>query len=385
MKVNSKLVPVIFFFLTMGCIEPFTPDIDDHQPVLVIEGNITNEEGYQYITISRSSIVGKEEHYFPERLSDVIILDDKGNSFNCDEYSGGHYRCWMGQEYLTAGTQYKVNVKTQDGREYESDFDELLACPPIDKIYYEVQERATYDPQFPEYGIQLYVETDATGNFVDNFRWKIIETWEYHSEYLLEYYYDGDFKEFFGPKDSLFYCWKTEPVNEIYTISTKQLSSKNLKVPVRFVSNQTNRLKYGYTALVKQYSLSDAAFEYWDKIQKQVQETGGLYETQPLRIFGNIRCISHPEEIALGFFYATSLQEKRIFVNEDFDFYINDYLCAPLQTDAMEFFDFLRTLTRADFPYWILKTPTRYDLADKACFDCALRGGTHIKPEFWQQ
>ncbi|MBN2349214.1 MAG: DUF4249 domain-containing protein, partial [Bacteroidales bacterium] len=352
----KKILFVLLFFVTIGCIEPFTLNIDDYQKVLVIDGFISDENGYQSVKIGRSAFVSEENKYFPEKQCQVNVRDDKGNSFNFEEYTSGNYRCLIGKEYLTIGTRFKIYIKTQDGREYESDFDELLACPPIDKIYYEVQKHDTYDPINPEYGIQFFVETNVTGNYADNYRWNHIETWEYHSKYPLEYYFDGAIKRWKFRSDSMFYCWKTESVKEIFTMTTKRYSTKNIVVPIRFVSNQTNRLKFGYSLLVKQYSLCDAAFQYWYKMQQQLQETGGLYEKQPMSIFGNIKCTTHPEEIVMGFFYASSMQEKRIFVNGNFNFDIYDFHCTPYMIESDQLYGFLMSLQEIDFPFWILKT-----------------------------
>ncbi|MBN2349215.1 MAG: DUF4249 domain-containing protein [Bacteroidales bacterium] len=387
MNRNRKKLQALFFLFLIGCIEPFTPDLGDYQKTLVVDGNITNKDGYQYISIGYYSGVGEEKKYVPELRCQVSVLDDKGNIFNFEEYHLGNYKGLIGQEFLTPGRKYRLYFRTQEGKEYESEFDELLACPPIDSLYYEIQERGTYDIDNPEYGIQFYVKTDATGDYADNYLWKHDETWEYHSKYLLEYYYDGNYRKFNGKKDSLFFCWKTETVNEIFTISAKQYTEKKLIVPVRYVSNQTNHLKIGYSLLVKQYSLSDAAYEFWNKVKKQVQESGGLYETQPERILGNIKCISNPEEMVLGFFYASAVQEKRIFVDGKFDFYIYDYPCMPQEADedAEVFFNFIFSLKKEHFPYWLLKTPTFYDLIDQECVDCRKRGGTLTKPEFWEK
>ena len=50
MRVNKIiLMQVIIFFNFVVCIEPFTPEINETQNLLVIEGLITDEEGFHHI------------------------------------------------------------------------------------------------------------------------------------------------------------------------------------------------------------------------------------------------------------------------------------------------------------------------------------------------
>ena len=66
MQVNNKLCLFgLCLIFVAGCIDPFTPTIDEDQELLVIEGQLIDREGYQYINISRSSPYNNP-HFFPE-------------------------------------------------------------------------------------------------------------------------------------------------------------------------------------------------------------------------------------------------------------------------------------------------------------------------------
>ena len=69
-----------------------------------------------------------------------------------------------------------------------------------------------------------------------------------------------------------------------------------------------DRFSYIYSVLVHQYALDRKAFEYFQNIQKQIEDMGGLFAPQPTEIKGNITCLTHPEEIVIGYINACRKQ-----------------------------------------------------------------------------
>ena len=145
------------------------------------------------------------------------------------------------------------------------------------------------------------------------------------------------------------------------------------------MSNQTPRLQEKYSLLVKQHSLTRGAFQYWDKMKAQSDDTGGLFETQPVSSTGNICNVDDPEEKVLGYFFVTQVQKKRIMVSEDFEFPIALFDC-PLDT-AYTLEDY-----GVDYPYMMYSLPglgPPWAYSYRECHDCTYRGGVTTKPEYW--
>jgi hypothetical protein len=386
MQANRQILVLILAILTFtGCVEPYTPKIDESQESLVIEGQITDQAGYHYIRVSRSAPYN-DPHEIPEKDCRVEVLDNKGNIFQFYESEPGLYEQWITQNYLTIGTQYKVQVTTADGNEYQSDYDLLLSsCPPVDSIYYEIEIRETSNPYYPIYGIQFYIDLDAPENFARNYRWKLEETWEYVASYTIQYYYDGTTIHEMENPLLLYRCWRTDPIRQIFAATTRySISNKIKKYPLLYVSNKSNRLKIKYSLLVKQYSLSNEAYDYWDQLKKQSQESGGFYETQPAPVRGNISNINDPEEVVLGFFNASSITEKRIFVSEPFTFPLPGDVCLLDTIGPDHPLDSYTT-----FPIYLISISffgfgPPYATGSGICFDCTAIGGTTERPDFWE-
>ena len=368
-----------------GCIYEYNPEIEGSSNVLVINGKVTDQEGYQYIEISRS--IGPNDPLVDRPVSNytVEIQDDEGNGFPGAEMEPGLYGCWMDQEYLATGTRYRLIVTDDRGNVYISDFDELLPCPDIDSITYEIQEMQTANPNISYQGLQFFVNTDCSGDYAKNFRWELEETWEYHSRYETSAYYDGSIQDPFTFSYDYFYCWESKRIQNIYTYSTQNLTSGQIRnYPLHYVSNQSDRLSYKYSTLVKQFSLSREAFEFWNTLDKQSKQGGELYDTQPAQIQGNIHPQDGGGEPVLGLFYATSIREKRIFAGRP-SIAVAEPSCKPYEFGEAELLEFLSEIDPFLYPiYLVFVDIFVYDYADQVCFDCRLRGGTTERPDFWE-
>ncbi|MFO7655576.1 MAG: DUF4249 domain-containing protein [Bacteroidales bacterium] len=390
MQVIRLLKHWLLIVLVTGCIEPFSPDIKESPKLLVISGKITNLEGYHYIDISWSSSYD-DPIIIRERNCNVTVFDDKGNVFQYQEYTPGHYRCWLAQNYLTVGTGFRVEVVTNEGKVYSSQYDRMEPCPGIENITHEVKTIEADDPILNSVkGIQLYIDTEASEKEVTNLKWEIGETWEYHASYFISDFYDGKINFMDGlVSDSLRVCFKSRGVNDIMTMSTKNYASGKInKAPLTFIAHINEKLGFKYSALVRQFSLSDSAFEYWSKMQQNMQGAGGIYDTQPIRIIGNIRSVSDHEENVLGYFWATEIKEKRFFFKNTGAFPVENFKCKPYPYTAEEFAEKLSAFTENEYPIYLINTTGLkegpWEYAEQECFDCTKSGGTLNRPDFWQ-
>jgi hypothetical protein len=67
----------------------------------------------------------------------------------------------------------------------------------------------------------------------------------------------------------------------------------------------------GYYLTVLQQTLSPAAYNYWDQLRENANPGGGLFDPTPGTVSGNIQNLDDPEELVLGFFYATQTDTLR--------------------------------------------------------------------------
>lgn len=384
MRQIRNIIPILALLLMYACIKPYNPLIDSKaENKYVVSGRITDSEGWQEVNVSLSSPIESPE-YIPVQGCNVNILDDKGNTFHLDEEKPGSYRIWLGQENLAPGTAYKVTVNTPENELIESSYDTLLQGTPLDSVYYFIEDVPTSDPSVYSRGMQFYVDLKAPDAVCRNYRWEVVETWEYHARQPVEYYYDGEFHEVIPPDYSNMYCWNTLLVKNVYTLSTKSLSQNIfIKYPLQFVDGHSSRLGILYSILVNQHALGENAFNYWEQVRISNTEQGGLYEKQPFAIKGNMTNATKPEKEVLGYFYAASESSRRYFY-KDIEGLEVDY-SGNCKEDALGRRRW-KEFTKYDYPvYYYYNSQQNVRILGNECVDCRIMGGSTTKPDFWPQ
>jgi len=371
----------MLFTIISGCIEPYVPNLKaSTDEVYVVSGEVTDHEGYQVVTISKASPVGEPE-YIPVGGCNATIEDDRGHDFQMEENETGTYRVWMGQEFLSPGISYRLHVITPSAEEIESEYDLMPVCPPIDSIYDEPQEIISQNTGTSLKGLQFYIDFHSSSEDSRFYRWTADETWEYHAPYPIRYYFDGREHEVSPPDYSLNVCWSTEPVKRIFTLSTGNLVSTGYKkLPLHFVDNTTNRLHVKYSVLVSQHALSERAYVFWEDLRVNSEQQGGLYEKQPLPVEGNIQNITYREKKVLGFFGASSVTRKRVFVDGDPVLAPDDgSFCSPEELGIGGWSNVMPW----EYPVYFIYVDQLTRTLQKSCADCRSLGGSIVKPEFW--
>lgn len=373
--------PLVALSLLSSCVEPFYPkDIAEQTIKYVVSGKVTNNSGYQYVNVSVNSPI-TNPRIRPVTGCQVRIVDANGNAFLCATQGlGGKYPVWIDGEHLYAGNAFKVEVTLPNGALVASEYDTLQHCPPIDSVYYVRLNKPTSDPGYFEKGVQFRVNLNASDQYSRYYKYEVEETFEHHSQYPITLYYDGSLHQVNPPDYSLFYCWQTHKINSIYTLSTSGLESNSYEgLNLHFVNNRTQKLVHLYSLKVTQVALSMATYFYWEQLRINSSEQGGMFDSQPISIKGNMHFLNHPEMKVLGNFSAEASTDIRLFFSSipNLDFELVDQ-CTPSTLD-MGFSDF----SPSDYPVYLVRIEGVLYYAERNCFDCISAGGTNVKPTFW--
>lgn len=381
---NIFFLILILAFIANSCIKSYVPKIKTNNiNKYVVMGRVDKNSSVQTVNISLTSSVSEPE-YIPITGCTVSISDDANHAFYLSDQGNGSYKGWVDPNYMVPGARFKVVISnTPDGDVLESDYDTLSNVSQLDSVYYKLSEKEGIQAGMATQGIQFYV--DMKGNSSDShyYKWNLYETWEYHTQYPIEWYYDGNFHHVYPPDSSKMVCWHTLKIPDIYTLNTSALTQNAYKkFPINFVDNTTSRLNYGYSLLVEQVSLSSAAYDFWERMRLNSSRTGGLYETQPLIVHGNMHDVTNPDQEVLGFFSAVSIIKKRTFVAnvQGLSKYYPNY-CRKMDILGRNG----KILLPYDLPLYIVGDKHGYlPFAYPAeCVNCLSLGGTTSKPSFW--
>lgn len=388
MRVIRILFLVILASLFLnGCVERYYPSADDVLiGTLVVNAHLTDRPGKQKITISRSDKL-LFPTYIPETECYVLVEDQKGDVLEFLEDEPGDYWADIPAEFLESGSFYRLLLMTPDGNRYESEYSLLRSATSIDKIYYELESIPTSDPLKTVDGIRFYMDFQVDPDSAEFMRWELVETYEFHNPDYENFIYGFD-RRLNPVPDSMAddQCWITAYVNGIYTLDAGNLTHPDFNyMPLHHVSNETQRLSYGYSLLVRQLSLDEPAFRYWDELKKNSQENSGLYSRQPSITPSNICNCENPEEKILGFFSISGLTEQRFFVREVEGLEPYDVLfCYPAPEPPR-----FRFLATSDLPVYLSRVTfpdslARFGTTQIECIDCReKKGSVGEAPDFW--
>jgi hypothetical protein len=370
-------VGVGLIFSLAACKKAYNPpEINVGTNFLVVDGTISvGNNAITTITLSRTTRLSDSILFNPEINASVYIDADGIGSFVLDQKSDGVYQSQP--LTLPVGGRYRLRIDA-GGKEYTSPFMLAKTSPAIDSLTWRQDEDAV-----------ISVHTHDPANNTRYYKWDYTETWSYSSFFHAEW---TVINNFVYVSDSLIQtdsCWRTANSTNIRVGSSVALTNDVISYfPVATIPQDDEKLSKRYSILVRQYAISDEAFRYMELIRKNTEQMGTLFDGQPSQLKGNIQAADNPNEPVIGFVTASTVTEKRIFINHD---QLNDWHFISNGPNCNE--TFIIAQNPVDYRIWDYPNPlyTIYyymnggvmTIARKACMDCRERGGVNRKPSFW--
>ena len=364
--------------VAVTCKKSYTPPaITAINNFLVVDGNINaTPASSTIITLSRTRRLVDTVTNIPELYAQVFIEDNNGVQYSLHETGNGKY---ISDELtLSSANTYRLDITTANGKNYKSDFVPVKQTPAIDSLNWKRDKDVT-----------VYVNSHDPQNNTRYYRWEFEETWEYHSFYETIL---GTSNGLIFYRDSItqaFKCWRNSASTDIILGSSVKLSEDVISnIPVAIVTENSPKINYRYSILVKQYGLTKEAYAYWQIIQKSTEQLGSLFDVQPSQLSGNIHSTDNPTEPVIGYISASSIQQKRLFINnKQLDNWHGvapgsscDISFIPQDPNPANYLIFHYGDTTYGAYYFVTGGIA---ITKKTCLDCTLAGGTNNKPSFW--
>jgi hypothetical protein len=385
-----NMLPTIgaFVIITLAfamCKQVYEPPAQaQNTRLLVVEGFINGGQGPTTIFLSRTGDL-QDQGIRPEYGAQVKVEGDNGSAFLFVDSLNGKY--YYPQLVVNSSAKYRLHVTTSDGKEYASDYTPVRRTPPIDSITWQMEDN----------GVRLYVNTHDPQNVTKYYQWKYDEVWEIHSTYYssLKYLRDGSNRitallwrdPFHNVDTTIHKCWSNLSSTSILLGSSEKLSTDVIYLPVHYIEPASEKISVLYSINVKQYAMSQDAYLFMQKMKKNTEQVGTLFDAQPSQITGNIKSLSDPNEPVVGFVEVTEEQPKRIFIyNSQVPGWGYSIACVESvisnTLDGMNNGggDLYPTVPRTLSPTG--SVVDFYAANMESCVDCTTRG-VNRKPSFW--
>lgn len=385
--------------LTAGCRDPFTPEIEGFESLLVVEGRLTTDTAGSTILLSNSYGFDGDT-LIPVTGATVRIEAEGGGDHRLTEIEPGEYQSNADQFMPVVGNRYRLVIQMAGGKRFESDFQEVRPTPDItslDPIFFNRLNANGTETQAARFLLDTRSEGDEAAYFV----WTYHETWEFYTPFQKRAYWEWDpepIVRLLPFDEEVSHCWKNAPSTEIIIGNTRDLSRNEvIDFPVHQVDVKSDKVNWGYVLQVRQYAISEQEYTFLNTIRQNTETTGSIFDPIPGEVTGNIRCVDDPLLPVIGYFSASESKEAMSYIDRNF-FPDSIRTSKPLDDCDLDtiFFDSgttedvllsLRFKTeRAGYSYldtaFQILTPVGFKLTRKECADCKLTGSP-IKPSFW--
>lgn len=363
-----------------SCVTPFEPvGHEGAENILVIEGDI-NANGVTEVYLSRSQKLKDANKRSFLSGAIVWIESEKGAKYFANQTVTGKEVSYRTPSLnLDRTLKYKLCVSLQGGHLYESQLVPVLTSPPIKSIGFErdtVKKSVTFN-----------VSTEDPLNSTKYYKWTYTEDWEFSSHIYTTYIYNpATFSiDELNYDKNIYYCWNKGSSTSILIASTTHLSSDKVeKMPLVSMGSTDDRISILYSIEVTQRAITQEAYQYWDNLKKNSDKVGGLFSPQPSEMMGNIKCISDPTQVVLGYISAGVTVSKRFFASHSemktYSYYHNCAIVEPETQSPPTAWSSLYQEGYMVADYDLGQRKTKWAIA--YCVDCRFRG-TKNKPSFW--
>ncbi|MFC6998370.1 DUF4249 domain-containing protein [Rufibacter roseus] len=370
-------------FALAGCRDPFEPVIEGGaSSLLVVEGYIdAGPEAVTTIILSRTFKLTGSVSHVQETGAVVSIEGENELTYSLSETGNGVYT--SAALTLPQNQKYRLRIKTGNGEEYASEFTPVKVTPAIDKVFWK------WDTD----GIKIYVSSHDPQNATTYYKWTYEETWQITSRFYSIYKYENgtlvlrDEQETNAMKN----CWRSSSFTDILIGSSAKFSKDTISAPLVTLGHLSDKIGTKYSILVKQRALSKEEFQFLEIMKKNSSGMGSFFDPQPSEIVGNIKGVTHPEKLVVGYVGAYTTDNRRIFITREELPAVGGDRCeeetiTDLDPDVFEaiFGDGAILPTTADFEIINnVSVLVSYKGAPAYCVDCRLRGSSE-KPSFWE-
>jgi hypothetical protein len=316
----KNFIAILILFLLGGCIKPFDQEVDEGEKKLVVNGLITDEPGPYTVKLNKTTSYGGYFSTIDPSIDGalVIISDETGAKETLKQVREGEFQTSAGGIRGRIGGVYTLYVRLKNGQEFTSEPETLNPVPAIDRLYYGLKEVTTLDEtknELKSYSFEIKIDTKDPGTERNFYRWTTIGTYEVDTQPENYTELDKRGNPIPKPKACCRQCWLTRTDFTANVRDDRQFNGNALiGQPVTTIPITPQFMGIKYHINLKQYSISEKAFNFWQMLSTQSTGTGSVQDPAPANPQSNVHNTADPNQIVLGYFGASAVVTKTMFI-----------------------------------------------------------------------
>lgn len=303
-----------------GCIDQISFDSEKSQGQLVVSGKIHDGPGPYYLQLGMTTT--ENTLPLPETGAQVTIFNDRGEQeYYIETETAGRYILPGNIVSGEPDGTYHIEIKLQDGRTFSSLPETLPMHTAKDEI---ILEPGLYEHQpmrgsvVEAEGIYIYANTQIPEH--EN---PLFLKWDIESLYIFR---ETEPSSPIAPPANTCYISAAINPQEIFLFSTQNSDSDFLErqfLGIKDVLPEQFYIRHYINLIVS--SVTERRYNYWQKVDDAINQTGTIFDVPPATIPGNIQNENGDLTEAFGYFEAAAIDTSRSFlVRSDLETYIQN-------------------------------------------------------------
>jgi Domain of unknown function (DUF4249) len=283
---KNILIALFVLLSLVSCEKVIELEVTNRETTLVVDGLVTNTPGGTRVILTNSLRVNDKSTPPPVSGAQVRIVEQERNLSEVmreTKPNSGIYEPTTANFRGRVGSSYRLAITLPNGTEYESEVEPLARLTQIDSIYAKplTSNQFDYDPNVPRYEVLLDITDPANER----------------NYYRFLYYVN----------DTLNNAAQDSGVG-----SDELFDGQSLRGSISFSNTKTRK---GVRAKIEMYSISQAAFNYYSLIGRQIFN-GGPFATPPEPLRGNMFRRGNRNQPIFGYFSASAVTNGTVKVGQ---------------------------------------------------------------------
>jgi hypothetical protein len=321
---------IAIFFFASSCVDPYLKTFNGDKTIFIVDGKLTNDNIGNYVILTEAiPNSGLSTSYLPVEKATVMVMENGTTEIPLLEEKAGTYT-FPSNFRGKIGNTYKLQFTTANGKSFESNAETMQTSSKIEKVYHTFDNRAIKNPTSTDPGQLVYIDTKDPGETKDYYMW---DWYLYEQQFFCQscvggqYYRDANTGPLgecrvinFRRNATLDYqceerCWDIIKAEKVNIMNDDFSNGKEIKG--RLVAEIPIYQKIGALLEIRQYGISKEVYNYLRLVESQGQNTGGLADTPPATLAGNINSTTNLDQAVAGYFIVSSVSKKLVWLDKE--------------------------------------------------------------------
>jgi len=294
------LLGIVFLYPT--CLDEIDLAAPKSDAILTVSGNIYDAPGPYTVTLQKSARFssGADGVFSSVGGGIVKLVNDLGESEILSELPKGQYVTAIDGMQGQIGRTYHLEIQVE-GQSYQSKPEYLHSVVSPQSVDVELVETSRINDA------GNFVEQDVVKFFINTTLPKERSFLKWNAYGIYEFWE-------IGLDGRLCYVTEDIDLDKAVVIDTENISTDFLErqqVNERIVND---RFSSRYCINIIQQSITQEAYNFWSTVASEFERNGGIFETPPGKIQGNIYNVADESIPVLGYFSASAVDTIRRMV-----------------------------------------------------------------------